>query len=78
MGKKKKKETEDSPDFEASLQKAEAIVDELEEGELTLTNSIKRFEEGQKILKQCYELLEKAEKKVESLGVKPADDEDDH
>ena len=53
--------------FEEHLAALEAIVDELESGELSLDGSLARYEEGVKRLKKCYELLSGAEKKVKLL-----------
>ena len=39
--------------FEESMKKLEGIVTELENGNLNLDESVKRFEEGMKIAKQC-------------------------
>lgn len=53
--------------FEKSLEKLEKIVHELEEGDLSLDDALARYEEGAKTLKQCYEVLREAEKRVEKL-----------
>lgn len=53
--------------FEKTLADLEKIVDELESGDLTLDESLARYEQGVKALKQCYEVLRDAEKKVEVL-----------
>ena len=53
--------------FEESMKKLEAIVTELENGNLNLDESVKRFEEGMKIAKQCNTILENAEKKITIL-----------
>jgi len=53
--------------FEKSMEKLEAIVDELEKGNFTLEESIAKFEEGLKLGKSCRELLDKAEKKIKIL-----------
>ena len=53
--------------FEKSLEKLEKIVQELEEGELSLDDALARYEEGAKTLKQCFEVLRQAEKRVEKL-----------
>ena len=42
----------------------EKIVSELENGNLSLDDSLVKFEEGMKISKDCNDLLEKAEKKI--------------
>ena len=53
--------------FEATLARLEVIVAELEQGELPMDASLKIFEEGVRLSKQCMKLLEDAEKKVEVL-----------
>jgi exodeoxyribonuclease VII small subunit len=53
--------------FEDALAKLDEIVGRLEEGELTLEESLHLFEQGQLLAKRCTELLEKAELKVETL-----------
>ncbi len=63
----KNKSIEKSLDFEKSLAKLESIIEELENGELPLNESIKTFEEGVKLTKHCQELLTKAELKVQKL-----------
>jgi exodeoxyribonuclease VII small subunit len=59
-------ETE-QPTFEQSLAELEAIVHDLEEGELGLAESLARYEQGVKHLKHCYQLLQSAERKIELL-----------
>jgi exodeoxyribonuclease VII small subunit len=53
--------------FEDALARLEKTVDALEGGELTLDESLARYEEGVKALKQCNEILRDAEKRVEIL-----------
>ena len=53
--------------FEESMRKLESIVTELENGNLNLDESVKKFEEGMKIAKQCNTILEDAEKKITIL-----------
>jgi len=45
----------------------EAIVEEMEGGQLDLETMIKRFEEGQGLLKSCSKTLAEMEKRVEIL-----------
>jgi exodeoxyribonuclease VII small subunit len=54
--------------FEQMLEKLEAIIEQLEEGQLGLGDALLRYEEGVKHLKQCYQVLEKAERKIELLA----------
>ena len=53
--------------FEESMKKLETIVTELENENLNLDESVKKFEEGMKIAKQCNKILEDAEKKITIL-----------
>ena len=54
-------------DFETNIEKLEKIVGELENEDLNLEDSIKKFEEGMKISKECNKFLEEAEKKITVL-----------
>ncbi len=53
--------------FEEQIQELEKIINELENGNLNLDDSIKKFEEGMKISKECNKMLENAEKKITIL-----------
>lgn len=53
--------------FEKDLEKLEQIVEALEQGELSLDECLKRFEEGIKLAKRCEKALTDAEKKIEIL-----------
>ena len=53
--------------FEDALKRLEEIVRKLEEGELSLDESLKLFEEGIEISRFCTKKLSEAEKKVEKL-----------
>jgi exodeoxyribonuclease VII small subunit len=57
----------DSPSFEAALASLEAIVHDLEDGDLGLAEALARYEQGIKHLRHCYDLLEQAERKIELL-----------
>lgn len=57
----------DIPSFEAALASLEAIVHDLEDGELGLAEALSRYEQGIKHLRHCYDLLEQAERKIELL-----------
>jgi exodeoxyribonuclease VII small subunit len=58
----------DQPNFEQSLARLDEIVHLLEEGELGLDEALARYEEGVKLLRQSYELLERAERRIELLS----------
>ena len=64
---------EEDMNFEDAMKALEQIANELENGELSLEQSVDKFEEGIKISKKCNEILEKAEKKI-SILIKDGDD----
>ena len=53
--------------FEENMSKLESIVADLEKGNLNLDDSVKKFEEGIKLSKECNKMLEEAEKKITIL-----------
>ena len=55
------------PDFEGALAELETIVDRLEQGELSLDESLQQFERGVQLTRQCQSALKQAEHKVEIL-----------
>lgn len=54
--------------FESSLEELESLVSNLEDGDLSLEESLKKFEEGTKLYKFCKNELGKAEKKITKLS----------
>lgn len=56
--------------FEEALKKLEAIIGELEDGEVTLEDSVALYEEGMKLSKFCSEVLERAELRIEKVNEK--------
>ncbi len=53
--------------FDKALQELEVIVKRLEEGELTLEETIDLYQQGMQLSKQCHDKLELAEKKVQQI-----------
>jgi exodeoxyribonuclease VII small subunit len=53
--------------FEEALQELESIVQRLEDGNLSLDDSLSLFEEGIKLSRLCAQRLDEAEKKIELL-----------
>jgi len=58
---------EDNKSFEEMMQNLESIAKDLESGDLSLDDSVKKFEEGMLISKECSKILEDAEKKITIL-----------
>ncbi len=53
--------------FETSIEELEQIVNDLESGDLSLEESIKKFEAGVKLSKTCSKKLDETEKKISVL-----------
>ena len=53
--------------FEASLAELENIVEQLENGDLPLEDSLKLFETGVKLSRECRDRLTDAERRIEVL-----------
>ena len=58
---------ENNKNFEEMMKDLEQIAKDLESGELSLDESVKKFEEGMAISKSCSKILEEAEKKITIL-----------
>lgn len=54
-------------DFEKKLTRLEEIVQKMEKGDLALEESLKLFEEGVKLSRDCHTQLSKAEAQVQKL-----------
>lgn len=53
--------------FEEAIKKLDEIAKDLESGELSLDDSVEKFEEGMKLSKTCTKILNDAEKKINLL-----------
>jgi exodeoxyribonuclease VII small subunit len=57
-----------STGFEDALAELERIVHELEEGKIPLAEGLARYEQGVRLLKQCYQQLAEVERCIEVLN----------
>jgi exodeoxyribonuclease VII small subunit len=74
MGEKKPKQKADAePSFEQALERLEGIVHLLEEGQIGLDEALGRYEEGVKLLRRAFDLLQQAERRIELLSGVDAD-----
>ena len=53
--------------FEEAMKQLEEIANVLENGNLSLDESVNKFEEGMKLSKKCNDYLDQAEKKITML-----------
>ena len=57
--------------FEASMQRLEQIVRTMERGDAPLEESLKLFQEGTELVRNCSKLLEEAELQVKQIMTAP-------
>ncbi len=53
--------------FEEALKQLETIAEQIEQGKIGLEESITQYERGMTLVKQCRDILSKAEHKIEQL-----------
>ena len=56
--------------FEEAMKKLQKIVEELEDGNIGLEESLKRYEEGMRLSQFCTKMLNEAQRKVQILSKK--------
>jgi exodeoxyribonuclease VII small subunit len=62
-----RKSTTKQPDFETALAELETLVETLEQGDISLEESLKLFERGVTLTRSCQKSLKEAEQKVQIL-----------
>lgn len=71
LSKKSSRKKSDTPiDFEKSLHRLNQLVETMESGNISLEASLKHFEEGISLIRQCQAALTQAEQKVKILTEK--------
>lgn len=53
--------------FESSMEELEKLVEQMEQGDISLEESLKAFERGIKLTRTCQQALQEAEQKVQIL-----------
>lgn len=61
------KRSQKTPDFETALAELEALVEKMEQGDLSLDESLQQFERGVQLTRSCQQALKEAEQKVRIL-----------
>jgi exodeoxyribonuclease VII small subunit len=61
------KESTKKKDFEQQLSELETLVEHMENGDISLEDSLKSFEQGIKLARSCQKSLQQAELKVKML-----------
>ncbi len=68
MPEKKPDDKQPKLSFEEALEKLEQIVSDIETGRVPLEQSIEKYEQGVKLVKQCRTILDTAEKRIQLLA----------
>ena len=69
------KKMQEAPSFEEAMAELEELVETLEQGDLSLEESLKSFEKGVELTRTCQQSLKEAEQKVRILSEKSLDAE---
>lgn len=62
--------------FEEKIKELENIINELENGEIDLENSIDKYTKAMKLVKECDEQLNKIEKQVSKIILENGEEKD--
>jgi len=54
--------------FEQAIKKLTDIVSKIEQGQISLEQSLSQYEQGMELIKHCRAILQKAEKKIEAIS----------
>ena len=60
-------DTPKAPDFEQTLAALEALVEKMEDGDLSLEESLSAFEQGVRLTQECQRALGEAQQRVQVL-----------
>ncbi len=56
--------------FEQAIKELTSIVDDIDQGQIELANSLAQYERGMSLIKHCRGILTKAEEKIERVTEK--------
>ena len=68
MAEKKQKDDISKLSFEQAIKELTGIVEQIEQGEISLQDSLGQYERGMALIKQCRTILQKAEKRIEKIS----------
>jgi exodeoxyribonuclease VII small subunit len=54
--------------FEEAIKELTGIVGKIEQGEISLQDSLQQYERGMALIKQCRTILQQAEKRIEKIS----------
>jgi exodeoxyribonuclease VII small subunit len=59
----------EAPSFEQAMGELETLVERMEQGEVSLEESLKAFERGRALVDRCKSILDDAERRIEQMGL---------
>jgi exodeoxyribonuclease VII small subunit len=68
MAEKKENNDISKLSFEQAIKKLTDIVSKIEDGQISLEQSLTQYEQGMELIKHCRAILQKAEKKIEEIS----------
>ena len=68
MAEKKENNDISKLSFEQAIKKLTDIVSKIEDGQVSLEQSLAQYEQGMELIKHCRSILQKAEKKIEEIS----------
>jgi len=68
MAEKKENNDISNLSFEQAIKKLTDIVSKIEDGQISLEQSLTQYEQGMELIKHCRGILQKAEKKIEEIS----------
>jgi exodeoxyribonuclease VII small subunit len=68
MAEKKENSDISKLSFEQAIKKLTDIVSKIEQGQISLEQSLAQYEQGMELIKHCRAILQKAEKKIEEIS----------
>jgi exodeoxyribonuclease VII small subunit len=68
MAERKQKDDVVKLTFEQAINQLKGIVDQIEQGEIPLQDSLEQYEKGMALIKHCRDILQKAEKRIEKIS----------
>ncbi|MGB8227050.1 MAG: exodeoxyribonuclease VII small subunit [Sedimentisphaerales bacterium] len=68
MAEKKENNDISKLSFEQAIKKLTDIVGKIEDGQISLEQSLTQYEQGMELIKHCRAILQKAEKKIEQIS----------
>jgi exodeoxyribonuclease VII small subunit len=68
MAEKKENNDISKLSFEQAIKKLTDIVSKIEDGQISLEQSLAQYEQGMELIKHCRSILQKAEKKIDEIS----------